>query len=326
MLAFILRRVAHAIAVVLLVGLVAFSMFRFVGDPVDNLLGQERTIADIAELRERIGLNEPFPVQYLRFLGRALDGELGVSYRLGRPVSELIAERFPATFELTAVSAFLSVSLGVFLGVYAAIHPRGWLSGAIMTTVLVGFSVPTFITGVLLIWVFSVEFGWLPSFGRGETVRIGWWTTGLLTTSGLKSLVLPSITLGLYQMAFTMRLVRSEMLGVLRTDYVRSARARGLGSRAVYFGHALRNTLIPVATLTSLQLGSLLAFSIVTETVFQWPGLGLLFINAIQFVDIPVMATYLMLIAVFFAVINLCVDLAYFALDPRISRPVAGGA
>ncbi|MEO4040434.1 ABC transporter permease [Hoeflea sp. CAU 1731] len=326
MLAFIIRRVAQSVVVLLVVGLVAFSLFRFVGDPVENLLGQERTVADIERVRSQLGLDQPFPVQYFKFLkGIVVDGNFGVSYRQGRPVADIIAERAPATLELAFVSAVFALVLGISLGVYTAIRRDGWLSNAIMTLSLVGVSLPTFLIGILLIYVFAVELGWLPSFGRGETVKIGGWSTGFLTASGLKALILPAITLGLYQMTLIMRLVRSEMLEVLRSDYVKFADARGLPSRRIHFRHALKNTLVPVITITGLQLGSIIAFAIITETVFQWPGVGLLFINAIQFVDIPVMATYLMLISVLFVTINLIVDLLYFSIDPRLKADGSAG-
>ena len=326
MVAYILKRVAQSILVLLVVGLVAFSMFRFVGDPIDNMLGQERTQADIDRLRTQLGLDQPFVVQYAKFLQGAAQGNFGVSYRQGRPVATIIAERAPATLELAAVSGFLAISIGIGLGVLTAIRRDGILANTIMTVSLIGVSLPTFLIGILLIYVFSVELDWLPSFGRGETVDIGGWSTGFLTESGLRALILPSITLGLYQMTLIMRLVRSEMLEVLRQDYIRFARARGLSERAVNFRHALKNTLVPVITVTGLQLGSIIAFAIITETVFQWPGVGLLFINAIQFVDIPVMAAYLMLISVMFVGINLIVDLLYFAIDPRLRGQTAGAS
>ncbi|QIE40506.1 ABC transporter permease [Rhodobacteraceae bacterium SC52] len=325
MLAYILRRVFQSAVVLLVVGLVAFSMFRFVGDPVDNMLGQERTQADVERLRETLGLDDPFPVQYWNFLGEAFQGNFGMSYRQGRPVAEILMERAPATLELAAVSGLFAMTLGIGLGVFTAIRRDGFAANAIMTVSLVGVSLPTFLIGILLIYLFSVELGWLPSFGRGDVVRVGGWSTGFLTESGLKALILPSITLGLYQMTLIMRLVRSEMLEVLRTDYIRFARARGLRERTVNFRHALKNTMVPVITVTGLQLGSIIAFAIITETVFQWPGVGLLFINAIQFVDIPVMAAYLMLISVMFVGINLIVDLLYVAIDPRLRGDTARG-
>lgn len=318
MLAYIIRRVAQSILVLLITGFVAFSMFSFVGDPIENMLGQERTQADVDRLRGQLGLDQPFVVQYGKFLQQAAQGNFGLSYRQGREVSAILAERLPATLELAFVSGLLALGGGIGFGILTAIRKRGASSNIIMTLSLVGVSLPTFLIGILLIYVFSVELGWLPSFGRGEVVDLGWWTTGFLTVSGLKALVLPSITLGLYQMTLIMRLVRTEMLEVLRMDYIRFARARGLRERSINFRHALRNTLVPVITITGLQLGSIIAFAIITETVFQWPGVGLLFINAVQFVDIPVMAAYLMMISVMFVGINLIVDLLYFAIDPRL--------
>lgn len=318
MLRFILKRISQSFLVLFITGIIAFSMFTFVGDPVDNMLGQERTMEDVERLRAQLGLDKPIPVQYIKFLGEALNGNFGVSYRQGRAVSEIIMERAPATLELAALSAVFAIILGIIFGVLTAIKRNGLLSNFIMTASLIGVSLPTFLIGILLIYLFSVELGWLPSFGRGEVVQLGWWSTGLMTESGLKALILPSITLGLYQMTLIMRLVRSEMLEVLRQDYVRFARARGLSERDINFRHALKNTMVPVVTVIGLQLGSIIAFAIITETVFQWPGLGLLFINAIQFVDIPVMAAYLMMISVMFVGINLLVDILYAFIDPRL--------
>lgn len=303
------RRIAQAVLVLLLVALISFAIFRFVGSPVENILGQEATVQDRNEMIERMGLNDPVPVQYARFVWDALHFDFGISYRTAEPVADLIASRLPATLELAFISALFALVVGILLGIFTAISRRRFLAGLVMTTSLIGVSLPTFLIGVLLIWLFAVELGWLPSFGRGDTVRIGFWETGLLTVSGLKSLILPAITLGLYQMTLIMRLVRSEMLEVLRQDFIKFARARGLPERTVLLRHALRNTLVPVTTVAGLQLGSIVAFAIITETVFQWPGVGLLFINAIQFVDIPVMAAYLMLISVMFVGINLIVDI-----------------
>ncbi|MEM9129446.1 MAG: ABC transporter permease [Pseudomonadota bacterium] len=324
MLGYVLQRVFQSAIVLLVVGLVAFAMFRFVGDPIDNMLGQERTVEDIERLREDLGLDQPFVVQYWRFLENAAQGNFGISFRQGRPVAEILLERLPATLELAFISGLLALVFGIGLGIFTAIRRRGVAANIIMTVSLIGVSLPTFLIGVLLIYVFSVELGWLPSFGRGEVTQIGGWTTGLLTTSGQKALILPAITLGLYQMTLIMRLVRTEMLEVLRMDYIRFARARGIKERAINFRHALKNTLVPVITITGLQLGSIIAFAIITETVFQWPGVGLLFINAIQFVDIPVMAAYLMMISVMFVGINLVVDMLYFAIDPRLRGERAG--
>jgi peptide/nickel transport system permease protein len=327
MLAFILRRLAQAVLVMLAVGLIAFSLFHFVGDPVLFMLGQDATPEDRARITQQLGLDQPFYVQYAEFVNSALHGEFGLSLRQAQPVSRLIAERLPATLELSAVAALFALVGGVSMGVYTALRRDSWLSQFLLGLSLVGVSLPTFLIGILLILVFAVLLGWLPSFGRGDTVQLGWWSTGLLTASGLKSLILPAVTLGLFQMTLIQRLVRSEMLEVLRTDYIKFARARGLSDRAVHFGHALKNTLVPVITITGLQLGAIIAFAIITETVFQWPGMGLLFIQAVGFADIPVMAAYLCLIALFFVIINLVVDLLYYVVDPRlrIERSVAAG-
>jgi len=318
MLAFILRRLAQAILVMLAVGLIAFSLFRFVGDPVLFMLGQDATDEQRAQVTRDLGLDRPFYVQYAHFVAHAVQGEFGLSLRQVQPVSKLFVERLPATLELSFVAAFLALAFGIPMGIYTALRPHSFLSHVLLAISLAGVSLPTFLIGILLILVFSVQLGWLPSFGRGDVVQLGWWSTGFLTASGLKALILPSITLGLFQMTLIQRLVRSEMLEVLRTDYIRFARARGLSDRAIHFGHALKNTLVPVITITGLQLGAIIAFAIITETVFQWPGMGLLFIQAVGFADVPVMAAYLCLIALFFVVINLVVDMLYYAVDPRL--------
>ena len=326
MLAFILRRLFQAVIVMLTVAFIAFMLFQFVGDPVTNLMGQDATVQQRQQLRADLGLDQPFVVQFARFVGNAVRGEFGISLRQGRKVSALIAERLPATLELALMAALIGLLVGIPLGVYAALKRGTVLSQLVMTGSLLGVSLPNFLIGILLILVFAVLLKWLPSFGRGEVVALGPLTTGLLTADGLRHLVLPAITLSLFPMALVLRLVRSEMLEVLRTDYIRFARARGLPDRRVYFGHALKNTLVPVITIAGLQLGGIIAFAIVTETVFQWPGMGLLFIQAVQFADIPVMAAYLCLIALIFVTINLVVDLLYFSVDPRlrIERGTAG--
>jgi len=327
MIAFVLRRIIQAVIVMLTVGLVSFSLFRYVGDPVLMLVDVEDTAEFRADLRERLGLNDPAVVQFSRFVWNAGHGEFGISYRHRRPVSDLIAERLPATLELVLCSGIFALLAGIPMGVYSGLHRDSLLSQLFQTVSLIGISMPTFLTGILLILCFSVVLNVLPSFGRGDVVALGWWTTGFVTASGLKALIMPSITLGLFQMTLIMRLVRSEMLEVLRTDYIKFARARGLRNRAVNFGHALKNTLVPVVTVVGLQLGSLIAFAIITESVFQWPGMGLLFIQAVDNVDIPIMGAYLMLVAFFFVVINLIIDLLYYAIDPRlrVDRAIAGG-
>jgi peptide/nickel transport system permease protein len=326
MIAFVIRRLFQSILVMLTVALVAFLLFRYVGDPINSMVGQDTSVQDRERLRQELGLNDPAVVQFGRFVGRAVRGNFGVSYQYARPVGDLIAERLPATLELSLVAALLALAVGLPMGVYTGLRPASVLSRLFLAVSLIGVSLPTFLIGILLILVFAVILGWLPSFGRGAVVALGWWTTGLLTVSGLKALVLPAITLALFQMTLIMRLVRAEMLEVLRTDYIKFARARGLPNRIVHFGHALKNTLVPVITITGLQLGSIIAFAIITETVFQWPGMGLLIVQAIGFADIPVMSAYLVLVAFFFVVINLVVDLLYYAVDPRLrlDRAAAG--
>ncbi|MDO8442211.1 MAG: ABC transporter permease [Polaromonas sp.] len=325
MLAFILRRLLQAVIVMVVVAFIAFMLFQYVGDPVVFLLGQDARPEQITALRADLGLDKPFFVQFGHFLVNAAQGEFGLSLRQGAKVSRLIAERFPATLELALVAALMALVMGVPMGVYAALRRGSVMSQLFMTISLLGASLPTFLIGILLILFFSVGLGWFPSFGRGEVVQLGGWSSGLLTAGGWHHIALPAVTLAVFQLALIMRLVRAEMLEVLRTDYIRFARARGLSRRAIHFGHALKNTLVPVMTLTGLQLGGMIAFAIITETVFQWPGMGLLFIQAVTFADIPVMAAYLCLIALIFVVINLVVDLLYFAVDPRLRGANAGG-
>jgi peptide/nickel transport system permease protein len=325
MIALIIRRFLQSIVVMLVVALLAFTMFRYVGDPVAMLVGQETSLEERAALRDKLGLNDPVPMQFIRFVGSTAQGEFGISYQIGRPVAELIQERLPATLELSFIAAIFALFVAIPMGVFSALYPRKWLSHMFLTVSLVGISLPTFLIGILLILLFGVVLGWLPTFGRGEVISIGGWTTGLLTSSGWQSILMPAFTLGMYQLTLIMRLVRSEMLEVLLTDYIKFARARGLADNAVHFGHALKNTLIPVITITGLQLGQLIAFAIITETVFQWPGMGLMFIQAIGLVDIPIMSAYLILIAMFFVVINLVVDILYHVVDPRLRVETSKG-
>jgi peptide/nickel transport system permease protein len=325
MLAFILRRLIQAVIVMVTVAFIAFMLFQYVGDPVVFLLGQDATPEQVRELRAALGLDQPFFVQFWHFLVNAAQGEFGLSLRQGAKVSRLIAERLPATLELASVAAMIALLLGIPMGVYAALKRGSFLSQVFMTISLLGVSLPTFLIGIMLILLFAVVLGWFPSFGRGDVVQVGWWTSGLLTTKGWHHITLPAVTLAIFQLTLIMRLIRAEMLEVLRTDYIKFARARGLSNRSIHFGHALKNTLVPVMTITGLNLGGLIAFAIITETVFQWPGMGLLFIQAVTFADIPVMAAYLCLIALIFVVINLVVDLLYFAVDPRLRIENAGG-
>ena len=319
MLAFVIRRILQSVAVMLAVALIAFLMFRFVGDPVNQMVGIDTPAEEVARLRQSLGLNDPAPVQFATFIWKALHFDFGMSYQFRLPVTQLLAERAPATLELAFTAAGFALLVGVIMGVYCALRRDSILAKTFQAVSLVGVSLPTFLIGILLIYLFAVILGWLPSNGRGDVVKFGnWWTTGFLTKSGLRALVLPAITLGLFQMTLIMRLVRAEMMEVMRTDYIKFARARGLHTRAIHFGHALKNTLIPVITIAGLQLGSIIAFAIITETVFNWPGMGLLFLKAVQNVDIPIMSAYLMLIGLLFVTINLIVDLTYGFVDPRL--------
>ena len=302
----------------IVVSFVSFSLFNYVGDPVHNMVGQEASTEKREEIREKLGLNDPIHTQFLRFVGNAVKGEFGLSYQLRRPVSDLIAERLPATLELVFISALIAIFSGVVLGVYTGINRDGFLSNIILILSLFGVSLPTFVIGILFIYLFSVILGILPSFGRGEVVDLGFWNTGFLTLSGIKAIILPSITLSLFQMTYIIRLVRAEMMEILQTDYIKFARARGIEKNAINFKHALKNGLIPVITITGINVGTLIAFSIITETVYQWPGMGFLFINAVHFVDIPIMSAYLIMVAFIFVMINFIVDITYYIIDPRI--------
>ena len=302
----------------LIVAFVSFSLFNFVGDPVNNMVGQEASDERREEIRDKLGINDPIYVQFYNFVENIVQGNFGISYQLKRPVSELISERMPATLELVFVSALLAISVGVLLGVYTGIHRDSFLSKVILVLSLAGVSLPTFIIGIMLIYLFSVILGVLPSFGRGQVVDLGFWTTGFLTISGLKALILPSVTLSLFQMTYIIRLVRAEMMEILQTDYIKFAKARGIAQNIINYRYALKNGLIPVITITGINIGTLIAFSIITETVFQWPGMGSLFINAVYFVDIPIMSAYMILVAFIFVMINFIVDIAYYFIDPRI--------
>lgn len=318
MLSFIAKRLAQSVLVMAIVSAVSFSVFNFVGDPVNNMVGQDATREQRLEIRDKLGLDDPIITQYGRFVGNMLQADFGLSYRIKRPVDDLIAERLPATLELVFVSAIISLFFGIVLGIYTGIKRNSWISRVILSTSLAGVSLPTFVIGIGLIYLFAVHLRWLPSSGRSGVVELGWWKTSLITLEGWRSIILPAITLSLFQLTLILRLVRAEMMEVMRTDFIKFARARGLSERAINFRHALRNTLVPVITIIGLNIGGLVAFSVVTETVFQWPGTGLMFIQAVNFVDVPIMAAYLVFVALLFVVINLIVDILYFVVDPRI--------
>ncbi len=315
---FIFKRLFQSIFVMLAVAFLAFSLFRFVGDPVSQMTGVETSVQDQEQLREELGLNDPFILQFYRFTSDMVQGDFGFSYRTRQPVNEMIASRIPATIELGIMALLISLVVGVPAGVYTALRPKGIVTQSILLTTLVGVSIPTFVIGIVLIFLFGVQLGWLPTFGRGGTVDLGGWTTSFLTIDGWRALILPAITLGVYQLTLTMRLVRAEMMEVMRSDYIRFATARGIPYRSLHYRHALGNTMIPVITIIGLQFGGVIAFSIVTESVFQWPGMGLLFLESIRFVDIPVMGVYLVVIAFFFVLVNLLVDMLYLLIDPRL--------
>ena len=315
---YFLNRLLQSVLVMLVVSFVSFSLFNFVGDPVHNMVGQEASLEKREEIREKLGLNDPVYTQFIRFIGNAAQGEFGISYQLRRPVAQLISERLPATLELVFVSALIAIITGVVLGVYTGINRDSFLSNIILILSLFGVSLPTFVIGILFIYLFSVILGILPSFGRGEVTTIGFWTTGFLTFSGIKAIILPSITLSLFQMTYIIRLVRAEMMEILQTDFIKFAKARGIKKNVINYRHALKNGMIPVITITGINIGTLIAFSIITETVFQWPGMGFLFINAVHFVDIPIMSAYLIMVAFIFVMINFFVDLTYYLIDPRI--------
>ena len=323
MLRLLISRLLQALLVMLTVTAVAFVMFRYVGDPVTIMSREDATPAEKVALRTALGLDQPALVQFARFVGRVVQGDLGISYRNQRPVAQLIAERLPATLELVIIATLLALAVGIPLGVLSALKPDSWVTKVIQSLTLIGISTPTFVTGIVLILIFAVWLKVLPSFGRGDVVNLGWWSTGFLSISGWRSLVLPSITLALFQLTLIMRLVRAEMIDVLSSDYIRYARARGLPAGYIHFRLALRNALMPVITVTGLQIGSLIAFAIVTETVFQWPGMGLLFIQAVSFVDLPVMSAYLLFVGLMFVTINMAVDVVYALVDPRLRTRAA---
>jgi ABC-type dipeptide/oligopeptide/nickel transport system permease component len=315
---YVARRILQGILVLLAVSLICFAIFRFSGDPVITLAGRYATEKQRDEVRKAFGLDRPLHVQYFSFLTNAMQGNFGKSYVARVPALGLILERLPATFELAATAVFISFTLGVGLGVIVALKPYSWSSRLVMTGSLGGISIPTFLIGILLIMIFAVSLGWLPPYGRGDTVQIGFWRTGFLTHSGITHLILPALTLGMYQLAVLVRLTRAGMREVLTQDYIKTAWAKGLSPNRVIYKHALRNVLIPVITITGLQFGELIAYATVTETIFQWPGMGNLLLTSIYESDNPVIVTYIMLAAVIILTFNIIIDILYAFLNPRI--------
>lgn len=318
MITYIAKRFFQGVVVLLAVSLICFILFRYLGDPVVTMAGRYATFKQQQAVRKALGLDQPTVVQYGRFIWNAAHGNFGISYVNRTPALGLILERFPATFELASMAMLLSYILGVGLGVLVSLKPKAWHSRLVMAGSLGGISIPTFLTGILLIMGFAVYLGVLPPFGRGDTVQVGFWRTGLLTLSGWEHLILPAVTLASYQLAVLLRLTRAGMRESLAEDYIKTAWSKGLGPTRVIFKHALRNALIPVVTIAGLQFGELIAFSIVTETIFQWPGMGNLLLKSIYETDQPVIVTYIMLAALIIITINMVVDILYAVLNPKI--------
>ena len=318
MLSFLIRRIAQACLVMLVISVVVFSIHDELGDPLRELVGQSVSEEERQQLRDHLGLNDPFLAQYLRFLRNALQGDLGTSYFFKRPALEVILDKFPATFELVVGATLIIVLFSIPIGVFAAIKPRHWFSRVAMGVSIVGISVPVFLTAILSIYVFSVELGWLPSFGRGDIVQIGWWSTGVLTRDGLAHMILPCLTLASIMLPMFIRLIRAEMLEVLESDYIKFAWAKGLSRQRIWFLHALKNTLLPVITVGGVQIGTLIAFTILTETVFQWPGMGFMFLEAVNRVDTPLIIAYVIVVGLIFVVTNTIVDLIYGLVNPTV--------
>jgi len=323
-LAFLIRRAIQAVIVMFVISLIGFSIQDNLGDPLRELVGQSVSEAERQILRDELGLNDPFFVQYARFLGNAVQGDLGTSYFFKRPATHVIMDKFPATFELVLGATFIFLAVSIPAGIYCAINRTSWFARIIMTGSIVGISVPVFLTAIFLQWIFAVELGWLPSSGRGETVTMPWgWETGMLTLDGLSRLVLPSIALSSIMLPLFIRLIRAEMMETMGTDYVRFARAKGLHTRRVRYVHAFRNTLLPVVTVGGLMIGTLIAYTILTETVFQWPGMGFMFLEAINRVDTPLIIAYIIMVGLIFVVVNTLVDFIYTLINPMVKLPGA---
>lgn len=318
MISYIVRRLLQGVVIILAVSFICFAIFQYLGDPVMALVGKNATQQQIREMKERLGLDKPFYIQYVVFLKNAVQGNFGISYIKQRPVMTLIWNRLPASIELASVGIFISFSLGTTLGVFTAIRPKSLLSRFIMAGSIFGISIPSFLIGLILILIFSVQLGILPPFGRGRIIDFGFWKTGLLTLDGWRHIIMPSITLGMYTLAMLLRLTRAEMVEVINEDYIRTARAKGLSNVKVIFKHALRNGLIPVITIASMSFGQLIAFSIVVETIFQWPGTGRLLLDSIFRNDQPIIVAYIILAAVIISGLNLIADLLYGILNPKI--------
>lgn len=324
LLAFLLRRAVQAVIVMLVISVIGFSIQSNLGDPLRELVGQSVSEAQREALRDEMGLNDPFLTQYIRFLGNAVQGDLGTSYFFKKPALDVILDKFPATFELVLVSSILIIAISVPAGIYAALHPERLSAKLLMGTSIVGISVPVFLTAILLISIFAVGLGWLPAFGRGDTVALPWgWETGLLSLDGWSHLLLPALSLASIMLPLFIRLIRAEMMEALRTEYVRFAWAKGIPARQVWLRHAFRNSLLPVITVGGVQMGTLIAYTILTETVFQWPGMGFLFLEAVNRVDTPLIIAYIIVVGLIFVVVNTIVDLIYTVVNPMMKLPGA---
>ncbi|SIO23468.1 ABC transporter permease [Salinivibrio sp. ES.052] len=319
MVTFLAKRLVQALIVMFVISLVAFAIQDNLGDPLRELVGQSVSEAERDALRDEMGLNDPFITKYTRFVGKAIQGDLGNSYFFKRPVVDVIMDKLVATLELVAGAALIIVVVSIPLGVYSAIHPNSFLTKIIMGFSIVGISIPVFLTAIMLMYVFSIELGWLPSYGRGETANWLGWESGFFTLDGLAHLVLPAVSLASIMLPLFIRLVRSEMLEALGTEYVKFARAKGLPENKVYYQHALKNTMLPVVTVGGVQIGTMIAYTILTETVFQWPGTGFLFLEAINRVDTPLITAYVIFVGLIFVVTNTIVDLLYGLINPTVN-------
>ena len=319
MFAFLVRRFGQAVIVMLVISVLSFAIQDQLGDPLRELLGQSVSEEIRNQLREEMGLNDPFLVQYWRFLKKAVHGDLGVSYFFKRPALDVILDKLPATIDLVIAATFWILLFSIPVGIFAAIHPRHWFSKVAMGVSILGISVPVFLTAIFLIYLFAVELGWLPSYGRGETVAIlGKWKSSLFTLDGLKHILLPSISLASVILPLFVRMIRSEMMETLETEYVKFAWAKGLPKRRIWMVHAFKNTLLPVITVGGVQLGIMVAYTILTETVFQWPGMGFMFLEAIHRVDTPLIVAYLIMVGLIFVVTNTVVDIIYGMVNPMV--------
>jgi peptide/nickel transport system permease protein len=319
MFTFLIKRLYQAVIVMFVISLVAFAIQDNLGDPLREMVGQSVSNAEREILRDELGLNDPYLIKYTRFIGNAFHGDLGTSYFFKKPATEIIFDKLQATLELVFGAALIILFVAIPLGVYAAIKPKSIWTKIIMAFSSLGISVPVFLTAIMLMYVFAIELNWLPSYGRGTPVNVLGWETGLLTKDGLLHLILPCVSLASIMLPLFIRLVRSEMLEALSSEYVKFATAKGLPMRKIYFKHALKNTMLPVITVGGVQIGTMVAYTILTETVFQWPGTGFLFLEAINRVDTPLITAYVIFVGLIFVTTNTIVDLLYGVVNPTVN-------